>query len=266
MVKDQPSAEKFTIQKGKIEIKNVTFGYPVHDGNSFRVFNNFSLTIPERSRTAIVGRSGCGKTTLFNLILRFFDPDSGEIMIDGKNIRSMDQKFLRFQIGLVMQETLLLNGTIRDNMQFVSGNANDAQIIQALKDAQIWDYFNHHGNGLDSIIGERGVRLSGGQRQRISIARILLKNPSIVLLDEVTASMDADTEKNIMESIEKLLHGRTSIIISHRLATIQSCDEIIVIDKGIVLDKGTHLDLYNRCELYHSLCTNQDLIMEKSKA
>lgn len=269
MVQDLPDAEKLTIKNGKIEIDKVNFGYPAAGVSNYLpvadraqvsyVLSNFSLTIPEKTKTAIVGRSGCGKTTILNLILRFFDPNSGEIRIDGKDIRTLDQKHLRSQIGLVMQETLLLNGTVRENMKFVSSDADDKQIIQALKQAQIWDYFKSNGDGLDSVIGERGVRLSGGQKQRISIARIFLKDPAIVLLDEATSSMDSETEQSIMESMERMLSGRTSIIISHRLSTVQNCDFIIVMDSGRIIDKGTHEQLFNRCDLYHNLCTRQDL-------
>ena len=147
-------------------------------------------------------------------------------------------------------------------MRFVSPEADDKHIIQALELSKIWDYFNIHGNGLDSVIGERGVRLSGGQKQRISIARIFLKNPAIVLLDEATASMDSETEQSIMESMDKMLSGRTSIIISHRLSTVQSCDLIIVLDDGRIINKGTHDELFNSCELYHDLCIRQDLTGE----
>lgn len=257
IVKDEKKALKLIIKEGKIVFENVSFSYPGLEQK--KVLKEFNISIPSNKKTAIIGKSGSGKTTIFNLLLRFFDPLAGRILIDNQDIRYVSQKSLRSMIGLVMQEIYLLNGTVRENMQFVLPEAKDKQIIEALKKADIWNLFLENGEGLDTIIGERGIKLSGGQRQRISIARIFLKNPLIILFDEATSALDSETEQKILDTMEKAIKGRTSIIVTHRLSTINKCQNIIVIDQGTLVGQGTHKELIKSCSLYKDLYTHQEL-------
>lgn len=237
--------------KGRIDIKNVSFSYE----NKEKVLKDFSLSIPAGKMVALVGPSGGGKSTICNMIPRFYEYDSGEILIDGKEIHDVSLKSLRDNIGIVQQDVFLFTGTIRDNIAYGSNNATEEEIIEAAKLASLHDFIMGLEDGYDTYIGERGVKLSGGQRQRISIARVFLKNPPILILDEATSALDNITEREIQLSLEKLSKNRTTIVVAHRLTTIQNADEIVVVsDKGIE-ERGTHEELIDLGGIYTGFST-----------
>jgi len=258
-VKDQEGAHPLKVDQGNIMLNGVTFSYPVDDEDSKTVINNLSLHIPSKSSTALIGGSGAGKSTLVQLILRLYDPKNGSIVIDGQDLREVTQSSLRKSIGLVMQETILLSGSVRDNLKFAQPDSNDDQIIQALKDAEAWDFVKQLPEGLDTAMGERGSRLSGGQKQRLSIARVFLKNPPVVIFDEATSALDTLTEQAIQRSMKRLFKGRTSIVIAHRLSTVVDCDQLVLMESGNYSDRGTHLELLNRNRTYQEMCQGQSL-------
>ena len=236
------------INKGRIEIQNVDFAY-----NDAKVLNKLSLTIPSGKKVAIVGLSGSGKSTIINLILRFFEANKGKILIDNQDINLFSLSSLRQNISLVTQETTLFNDTVESNIRYGKLDASLEKVKKAAKDAGAIEFINDLPNGFDTVIGESGIKLSGGQRQRIAIARALLKNAPILLLDEATSSLDNITEKEVQKSINNLMHDRTSLIIAHRLSTIVDADIIYIIDEGKVADKGTHEQLLNQNTLYAQL-------------
>ena len=218
---------------------------------------NLELDIPAGRTLALVGPSGGGKTTLCNLIPRFYDVDAGRITIDGMDIRDMTRASLRRNIGIVAQDVFLFTGTIRENIAYGDLEATDGQIIEAAKKANIHDYIMTLEKGYDTDVGERGVKLSGGQRQRISIARVFLKNPAILILDEATSALDNETEMHIQQALTELSRGRTCIIVAHRLSTIKNADEIAVLAHGEILEKGTHQALMERGGAYAALYAYQ---------
>ena len=236
------------INEGRIEIQNVDFAY-----NDAKVLNKLSLTIPAGKKVAIVGLSGSGKSTIINLILRFFELNKGKILIDNQDINLFSLSSLRQNISLVTQETTLFNDTVESNIRYGKLDASLEKVKKAAKDAGAIEFINDLPNGFDTVIGESGIKLSGGQRQRIAIARALLKNAPILLLDEATSSLDNITEKEVQKSINNLMHDRTSLIIAHRLSTIVDADIIYIIDEGKVADKGTHEQLLNQNTLYAQL-------------
>ena len=236
------------INEGRIEIQNVDFAY-----NDAKVLNKLSLTIPAGKKVAIVGLSGSGKSTIINLILRFFEANKGKILIDNQDINLFSLSSLRQNISLVTQETTLFNDTVESNIRYGKLDASLEKVKKAAKDAGAIEFINDLPNGLDTVIGESGIKLSGGQRQRIAIARALLKNAPILLLDEATSSLDNITEKEVQKSINNLMHDRTSLIIAHRLSTIVDADIIYIIDEGKVADKGTHEQLLNQNTIYAQL-------------
>ena len=238
--------------QGKIEIQNVSFTYE----DNKEVFKNLSLSIEAGKTIALVGPSGGGKTTLCNLIPRFFDFDEGDIKIDGISIKDVSLKSLRSNIGVVAQDVFLFTGTIRDNIVIGDKNATEEDIINACKNAKIHDFIMQLPQGYDTYIGERGVKLSGGQKQRISIARIFLKNPPIMILDEATSALDNVTEQEIQKSLEDLGKDRTNLIVAHRLSTIQNADEIVVINEEGVVERGTHKELMDIKGIYYKLNRN----------
>jgi ABC-type multidrug transport system fused ATPase/permease subunit len=232
--------------KGDVSFQNVAFSYPSRA--EIQVLQNVNFTANFGQKIAIVGPSGAGKSTISSLLLRFYTIDSGTILIDDKNIYEYDLEQLRGNMSIVPQDVILFGGTIRENIAYGKPNATDEEIFTAAKQANALDFVNSFPEKFDTLVGERGIKLSGGQRQRIAIARALLKNPSILILDEATSSLDSESEKLVQEALETLMEGRTSIIIAHRLSTIRNADAILVLDKGIIAEKGTHnqlLDIEN---------------------
>lgn len=238
--KDKEDAIELKNVQGEIEFKNVDFSY---EGKS--VLKDISIKINKGKMLALVGASGGGKTTFCNLIPRFYSIDNGDILIDGKSIYDVKLESLRANIGIVQQEVFLFTGTIKDNILYGKANATDDEIIKAAKMANIHEFIESLPEGYDTYIGERGVKLSGGQKQRISIARVFLKNPAILILDEATSALDNVTEKIIQDSLEKLCHGRTTIVVAHRLSTIKNADEIVVMGNTGIIEKGSHEELLN---------------------
>jgi ABC-type multidrug transport system fused ATPase/permease subunit len=227
--------------KGNVTFKNVAFSYPSR--KEIKVLKNVSFTADFGQKIAIVGPSGMGKSTIASLLLRFYDIDSGEILIDGKSIYEFDLENLRGNMSIVPQDVILFGGTIKENIAYGKPDASDQEIVLAAQQANAFNFIEGFPEKFDTVVGERGVKLSGGQRQRIAIARALLKNPSILILDEATSSLDSESEKLVQEALEILMEGRTSIIIAHRLSTIRSADQILVLDSGKIAEQGTHLDL-----------------------
>lgn len=239
--------------EGHIEFKNVSCGY---EGDK-DVLNNISLNIGKGTKFALVGPSGGGKTTICHLIPHFYDITGGSILIDGKDIRTMTLESLRRNIGIVQQDIYLFNASIKENILYGRLSATDDEVIEAAKKASIHDYIMSLKNGYDTEIGERGVRLSGGQKQRISIARVFLKNPSILILDEATSALDNSTEIIIQEALDELCKGRTTLVVAHRLSTIKNADEIAVIADGNILEQGSHEELIGHEGLYKKLYYEQ---------
>lgn len=235
--------------KGNIEIKNVSFTY--EDDNE--VFKNLSLSVEAGKTVALVGPSGGGKTTLCNLIPRFFDFEEGDIKIDGISVKDVSLNSLRTNIGVVAQDVFLFTGTIKENIIIGKSGATDKEVIDACKKARIHDFIMTLPNGYDTYVGERGIKLSGGQKQRISIARIFLKNPPIMILDEATSALDNVTEQEIQKSLEELGKDRTNLVVAHRLSTIQSADEIIVLTQNGIEERGTHKELIEKGGVYSKL-------------
>ena len=224
--------------QGNVNFKNVAFKYPSR--KEMEVLKDVSFTAQFGQKIAIVGPSGAGKSTIASLLLRFYSIAEGSIEIDNKNIYDYDLEQLRGNMSIVPQDVILFGGTIRENIAYGKPNATEEEILAAAQQANAYNFIESFPEKLDTIVGERGVKLSGGQRQRIAIARALLKNPSILILDEATSSLDSESEKLVQEALEILMEGRTSIIIAHRLSTIRSADQILVLDKGIIAEKGTH--------------------------
>ncbi|GGY02085.1 ABC transporter [Litchfieldella qijiaojingensis] len=228
--------------RGEVSFAGVTFRYP----NSGEGVREIDLTVPAGNTLALVGATGSGKSTLIKLLLRFHDSQAGEIRIDGQPIRGLSLISLRRAIGLVSQDVYLFEGTVRDNIAYGRPEADENAIVEAARTAEAWDFIQALSQGLDTPVGERGVRLSGGQRQRLSLARALLKDPPILVLDEATSAVDNETEAAIQRSLAKIGHGRTVIMIAHRLSTIVHADEIAVVDAGRVVEQGTHAELLAR--------------------
>ncbi|MBI42955.1 ABC transporter ATP-binding protein [Marinobacter lutaoensis] len=232
--------------RGEVEFRHVTFRYPGSGGG----IQDISLSVPAGHTLALVGATGSGKSTLIKLLLRFYDPVSGEIRIDGQPIRELSLSSLRQAIGLVSQDVYLFDGTIRENLAYGKPDATDEEIIEAARTAEAWSFIETLPEGLDTPVGERGARLSGGQRQRLSLARALLKNPPILVLDEATSAVDNETEAAIQRSLRRIGHNRTVIMIAHRLSTIVDADTIAVIEHGQVVEQGTHAELLARQGAY----------------
>jgi ABC transporter fused permease/ATP-binding protein len=232
-----------SVQKiqGNVTFKNVGFTYPSR--KEMKVLKGVNFTANFGQKIAIVGPSGVGKSTIASLLLRFYDINSGEILVDGKNIYDYDLENLRGNMSIVPQDVILFGGTIKENIAYGNPDATDEEIILAAKQANALNFIESFPEKFETIVGERGVKLSGGQRQRVAIARALLKNPSILILDEATSSLDSESEKLVQEALEILMEGRTSIIIAHRLSTIRSADQILVLDKGVIAEQGTHQEL-----------------------
>lgn len=229
--------------KGNVAFKNVAFSYPSR--KEVEVLKDVNFTAEFGQKIAIVGPSGAGKSTISSLLLRFYDITSGEILVDGKSIYDYDLENLRGNMSIVPQDVILFGGTIRENIAYGKPDASDEEIMLAAKQANALNFVEGFPEKFETLVGERGIKLSGGQRQRIAIARALLKNPSILILDEATSSLDSESEKLVQEALEVLMEGRTSIIIAHRLSTIRSADKILVLDNGRITEEGTHQELIN---------------------
>lgn len=252
-IADAENAKELRIKKGKIEFKNVSFSYT----DSKSVLQDFSFSIKPNSKVALVGESGEGKTTITNLILRFYEPKSGSITVDGQNIATVTQTSLRQNVGVVFQEPALFSGTIKENITYAKPSASDKEIQKAIVAANAANFIDKLPDGLETQIGERGVKLSGGQKQRIAIARAILKDAPILILDEATSSLDSKAEREVQDALETLMRGRTTIIIAHRLSTIASVDEIIGIKGGKIVEQGSPAKLAKANGIYAELLSLQ---------
>ncbi|GAA4239045.1 ABC transporter ATP-binding protein [Postechiella marina] len=235
-----------------INLNNISFKY-----EEDLVLKNFSINIPKGKSVALVGQSGSGKSTIANLVTRFYDVNQGNISIDGKDIRDLTKQSLRNLMGLVTQDSILFNDSIKNNLLIAKEDANDEQIIEALKIANAWEFVENLPNGINTNIGDSGGKLSGGQKQRLSIARAVLKNPPIMILDEATSALDTESEKLVQDALENMMRNRTSIIIAHRLSTIQNADEIVVMRKGEIVEQGKHQELIEKNGAYKKLVDMQ---------
>ncbi|MFR7935325.1 MAG: ABC transporter ATP-binding protein [Clostridium perfringens] len=247
--KEIPNAKELKDVKGKITIKDVTFRYD----NKESILENFNLDIEAGKMVALVGPSGGGKTTICNLIPRFYDYESGQIFIDDVDISTVTLKSLRENIGIVQQDVFLFTGTIKENIMYGNPNATDEEVIEAAKNACLHDFIMGLEDGYDTFIGERGVKLSGGQKQRISIARVFLKNPAILILDEATSALDNVTEYEIQKALEELSKDRTTLVVAHRLSTVKNSDEIVVLTEKGIEERGTHEELIKLGGVYSNL-------------
>lgn len=241
--------------RGDVSLQNVTFFYPARPDHA--ALDQISLTVRAGEKVAIVGPSGAGKSTLFHLLLRFYDPSSGAITFDGVELRSVDPRALRARMALVPQDAVVFAATARDNIRFGQSDASDAAVQRASEQAQADEFIRRLPQGYDTMIGERGVTLSGGQRQRIAIARAILRDAPLLLLDEATSSLDAESETLVQTALEKLMEGRTTLVIAHRLATVLSCDRIVVMEQGRIVEEGTHTSLVAAGGLYGRLARLQ---------
>ena len=241
--------------KGKIEIENLDFRY----GTRKKVLKNINLSIKPGDKIALVGGSGSGKTTLVKLLLKYYLPEEGKILFDDYNVEDISLEHLRAKIGYVPQEIFLFSGTVKENIAFGQQNVSMEKIVQASRKAQAHQFINDLPLRYDAMVGERGSNLSGGQRQRIAIARAILKDPDILILDEATSNLDTATEKAIHHTIENVSQGITTIIIAHRLSTIRECDKIVVMEEGKIIEKGTHQRLLKQKGQYYKLWEGQTL-------
>ncbi|HEY3298573.1 MAG TPA: ABC transporter ATP-binding protein, partial [Armatimonadota bacterium] len=253
-VMDRPNAVKAPRFAGEIVFENIVFKYP---GSGKNIFDGLDLRVPAKSVLALVGPSGGGKTTVTNLLERFYEWESGRILIDGTDIRDYTIFSLRSQIGLVTQEPVLFSGTIEDNILYGRPGASHADVVEAAKRAYAHDFIEEMEGGYDAMLGERGIRLSGGQKQRISIARAFLKDPAILVLDEATSALDSESERIVQLALEELMADRTTLVIAHRLSTVRNASQIAVIDNGRVVESGRHSELIRKGGIYANLCRQQ---------
>jgi ATP-binding cassette subfamily B protein len=274
MVKNRDNAIELKTAQPRIEFKNVSFSYPraeeislaslesaakTETVQSGQVLNDLSFLATPGTMTALVGPSGAGKTTISALLPRLYDVTEGAITIDGHDIRDLTMESLRDSIGIVMQDAHLFHETIAENLRYAKQDATEEEMIQACKSAQIWNLIDSLPNGFETMVGERGHRLSGGEKQRLAIARLLLKSPSVVILDEATAHLDSENEQLVHAALQTALKGRTSIVIAHRLSTVRDADQILVLEKGSIVERGTHDELVAKGGLYSDLYNRQDL-------
>jgi len=274
MVNNRENATVLETSKPRIEFKNVSFSYPKAEEISLaslesaakaetvqigQVLKDLSFVAEPGTMTALVGPSGAGKTTISALLPRLYDVTEGSISIDGHDIRDLTLESLRDSIGVVMQDAHLFHETIAENLRYAKQDATEEEMIQACKSAQIWNLIDSLPNGFETMVGERGHRLSGGEKQRLAIARLLLKSPSVVILDEATAHLDSENEQLVHAALQTALKGRTGIVIAHRLSTVRDADQILVLEKGSIVERGTHDELVAKGGLYSDLYNRQDL-------
>ena len=252
-IKDSPDATDITECRGEIVFDDVSFSYM----DNVPVLQNISFRAEPGKMVALVGPTGVGKTTIISLIARFYDPDSGSIRLDGKDLRKINLSSLRNQISIVLQDIFLFNGTVAENIAYGSKNADMEDIIRAAKTARAHEFIMEMPEGYDTVIGERGFKLSGGQKQRLSIARAVLRNAPILILDEATAAVDVETEAKIQQAIQELTENRTIIVVAHRLSTVKKADTILVIEDGKIIESGNHSELYAYNGVYRHLCDIQ---------
>ena len=248
--------QKIKSIKGEVTFKNLSFSYD----DKIEVLQNINFFAPQGSVTALVGSSGSGKSTISGLVTAFLNPTAGQVLIDGIDLSSVDLNSYRSQLGVVLQDDFLYEGTIRENILFPRPNASEDELLAAVRGAYVDEFADRFEIGLNTIIGERGVKLSGGQKQRISIARALLANPKIIILDEATSNLDSESEAFIQKSLEALMHDRTTFVIAHRLSTIQKADQILVIENGAIVEQGKHQELISVKGRYYELHTYQTRI------
>ncbi|HBR54584.1 MAG TPA: antibiotic ABC transporter ATP-binding protein [Flavobacteriaceae bacterium] len=251
-IQDKPNAKVKTDFQSELEISDISFKY-----EDDYVLKNFSLKVPKGHTVALVGQSGSGKSTIANLITRFYDVNKGAISIDGDNIKDITQESLRNLLGLVTQDSILFNDTVKGNLQVAKPDATDEEVIEALKIANAWEFVQHLPKGIETNVGDSGGKLSGGQKQRLSIARAVLKNPPIMILDEATSALDTESERLVQDALEKMMKHRTSVVIAHRLSTIQNADTIVVLSKGEIVEQGKHQELLDKKGVYFSLVEMQ---------
>ncbi len=252
-VQEEPGAADLPAVQGHVRFENVSFTY----GRRREVLNNIDLEALPGQIIALVGQTGSGKSTIINLIPRFYDPTEGRITIDGHDIRHASLRSLRSQIGIVLQETTLFAASIRENIAFGVVGAQDEEIVAAAKAAQAHDFIMQTAHGYDTLVGERGITLSGGQKQRMAIARALLIDPRLLVLDDATSSVDSETEQQIQEALDRLMLGRTSFVIAHRLSTVMQADCILVLEKGRIAARGRHEELLKTSALYADIYRRQ---------
>jgi subfamily B ATP-binding cassette protein MsbA len=251
-IKDKANAIAKDDFTSEIVINNISFKY-----EDDLVLKSFTLKVPKGKSVALVGQSGSGKSTIANLVTRFYDVNQGDISIDGSNIRNLKKSSLRGLMGLVTQDSILFNDTVKNNILIGKEDANDDEVIDALKIANAWEFVKDLPSGIQTNIGDSGGKLSGGQKQRLSIARAVLKNPPIMILDEATSALDTESERLVQVALENMMKNRTSIVIAHRLSTIQNADQIVVMSKGEIAEQVTHTELLSKNGVYKRLVEMQ---------
>ena len=253
-ITNRSDAKRLRVTRGAVSFSNISF---THADGKDAVFNDFTLDIKPGERVGLVGRSGSGKTTLTKLLLRFADVGNGNVLVDGQDIASVTQESLRKNVAYVPQETLLFHRSIRENIAYGKLNATDSEVIRAAKLANAWEFIKNLPDGMDTLVGERGVKLSGGQRQRVAIARAILKDAPILVLDEATSALDSESEKLIQDALKTLMKGRTSIVVAHRLSTVADLDRIVVLKDGKIVEDGPHAELVKNDKEYAKLWNRQ---------